>query len=81
MSGRRGRHLVLPAALVVSSFALVTACSDDEEESQAGLPACVDVSSSGDCQKCTDGDGDVDCAGTLECFYDSTNDYCDEAIA
>jgi hypothetical protein len=49
------------------------------------LPDCEDVTGMG-CQKCRDDQGSVSCAGEPidpngVCFYDSTTEMCDEAIA
>lgn len=86
IAGRKLGRLVLPVTLAVSSF-VVGGCGDDEdpEPSPDPLPDCADVVSATECTKCEDG-GVTNCVGQASdpdalCFYDSTADACDEAIA
>lgn len=75
MGWKVARHLILPTALTVSTFAVVLACGgDDEETSKTPQSAgkCADLSG---CQLCEDDTGKVTCGPSSDCFK-GTDGYC-----
>lgn len=71
------RHLVLPAALTVTTFAVVMACGGDDDDKKSTSQAvgpCADAPPSA-CQKCEDDTGKVKCGPSTDCFS-GTDGYC-----
>jgi hypothetical protein len=69
MAWKGTRHLILPAALSVTTFAVVMACgSDDEPKKQSSALTPCDDAPAGSCQRCLDADGKPTCGPATDCY-------------
>jgi hypothetical protein len=69
------RHLILPAALTVTTFAVVgvvAACGGDDDTNQKkeASTKCADLPG-GSCELCLDDNGKTTCGPTQDCYIDS----------
>jgi hypothetical protein len=76
MAWKGTRHLILPAALTVTSFVVVMACGSEDEPKQqsSALTPCADHPG-GSCQRCTDDNGKATCGPANDCYL-GVDDKC-----
>lgn len=74
------QRLIVPAALSVTSLAVIACGSEENAKKKVDVLSCTDVPDGG-CQRCTQPDGGIDCVGRPSCYYDSIGDRCDDAVS
>lgn len=68
------RELVLPTALTVTTFLVIAACGDEDEDKKqrsSQVSACADLPS-GACARCKDEQGKTTCGPSKDCYATSS---------